>query len=127
MLDSGLLELFFVVVCMARCVVAIYVWLECFSDVESNLLQFLFRFDLIICLDNFPSHCGILRFSDLSDVYFSSGLTAKRMKENGSLFFTQLLLPICNSRESGIDGDDGVPFFSQSRAMTNMYAVGPKN
>ena len=79
MLDSSLLKLFFVVVCVARCVVAIDVWLECFSDVEANLLQFLFRFDLIICLDDFPSHCGILRFSDLSDVYFPSWRLLRRL------------------------------------------------
>ena len=37
------------------------------------------------------------------------GLTGERMK-NDPFFFLQLLLPVCDPKRSGIDGDDRMPF-----------------
>ena len=59
------------------------------------------------------------------DVLKKHGLTKERL-EKDPLFFFQLLLPICNPKLSGIEGDDRIPYFTHVRTCTNMYAVGQK-
>ena len=43
------------------------------------------------------------------------------------MLFFQLLLPICDPKQSGIDGDNGIPYFTHVRSCTNVYAVGPQD
>jgi len=43
--------------------------------------------------------------------------------KNDPFFFLQLLLPVCDPKRSGIDGDDRMPFFSTVTMHTNGYAV----
>ena len=50
------------------------------------------------------------------------GLTAERMKCD-PLFFLQLLLPFCDPKRSGVDGDGRMPFFTNASIYTNGYAV----
>ena len=60
------------------------------------------------------------------EVLKKHGLTLDRLR-NEPLFFLQLLLPICNPKLSGIDGDDRIPYFTHVCACTNSYAVGQKD
>jgi hypothetical protein len=53
------------------------------------------------------------------------GLTPERMKSD-PIFFLQLLLPICNPKCSGVDGDERMPFFTTVTANTNGYAISEK-
>jgi hypothetical protein len=49
-------------------------------------------------------------------------LTAERMKCD-PLFFLQLLLPFCDPKCSGVDGDGRMLFFTNASIYTNGYAV----
>lgn len=49
-------------------------------------------------------------------------LMAERMKCD-PLFFLQLLLPFCDPKRSGVDGDGRMPFFTNASIYTNGYAV----
>ena len=51
------------------------------------------------------------------------GLTQARMVDCDALFFHQLLLPMCNPRRSGIDGDPRLPFYSNVEIYSNLYAL----
>ncbi len=51
------------------------------------------------------------------------GLTIQRMKAFYSLFFLQLLLPICNPEQSGVKDDKDVHFLFVKQ-LTNMFVLG---
>ncbi|KAL7528119.1 hypothetical protein ACHAXR_005384 [Thalassiosira sp. AJA248-18] len=59
------------------------------------------------------------------DVLKQHGMTADRAK-NDPLFIFQLLLPMCDPKRSGINGDRRMPYFTTVRAHTNTYATGEK-
>lgn len=40
-----------------------------------------------------------------------------------SLFFLQLILPMCDPKQSGINGDSQKPFYSEVETFLNLYAV----
>ena len=48
------------------------------------------------------------------------------MQDKDALWFLQMLYPICDPKESGIEGDNRVPYYSHVTACTNIYAVGEK-
>ena len=50
------------------------------------------------------------------------GLTDKRMKNEDALFFTQLVIPICDPAKSGIKGDPRKPYYTKVASYTNSYA-----
>ena len=50
------------------------------------------------------------------------GLTKERMEIGDALFFYQLLLPMCDPAQSGIDGDPRKAFYSKVEGFTNSYA-----
>ncbi len=50
------------------------------------------------------------------------GLTADRVRNN-TMFFYQMLLPFCNSSESGVESDHRMPYFSNVSVFTNMYTM----
>jgi hypothetical protein len=52
------------------------------------------------------------------------GLVKSRMVEWDTLFFHQLLLPMCNPRWAGIEGDPHSPSFcSNMENFSNLYAL----
>jgi hypothetical protein len=53
----------------------------------------------------------------------SLGLTKERMKDNDALFFYQLLLPICDPQNSGIEDDGRMGFFHKVTKYTNIYGA----
>ena len=55
------------------------------------------------------------------------GLTKKRMEDCDALFFYQLLLPIVDGTESGIDDDVRIGFYETVARFTNLYAIMAKN
>ena len=55
------------------------------------------------------------------------GLTKKRMEDCDALFFYQLLLPIVDGTESGIDDDVRLGFYKTVARFTNLYAIMAKN
>ena len=52
----------------------------------------------------------------------AQGLDVTRISEEDSLFFLQLLLPLVDPTESGIENDLRHPFFHAVQAFTNSYA-----
>ena len=56
------------------------------------------------------------------DMLSKGGLTTARTIEGDDLFFNQLLLPICDPKRSGIQGDYRQSFFSEVEGFTNLYA-----
>ena len=56
------------------------------------------------------------------DVFRKHHMTPDRMKNEDALFFYQLLFPICNPKDSGVDGDNRMPYFSYAVRCTNGYA-----
>lgn len=61
------------------------------------------------CLDQ-----GLLKKMDL---------TPARMQEGDALFFRQLLLPMCDPRKSGIEGDPRTAYYTDKERFTNLYAT----
>jgi hypothetical protein len=57
-----------------------------------------------------------------ADRLLAHGLTAERVRTD-TLFFLQLLLPICDPKRSCHDGDGRMPFFSTATMHTNGYAI----
>lgn len=51
------------------------------------------------------------------------GLTKERMQKGDALFFHQLLLPMCDPKMSGINGDARKAFYSQVETFSNLYAI----
>lgn len=51
------------------------------------------------------------------------GLTAERMQSGDALFFWQCILPICEPKLSGIEGDPRNAFYTRASRFTNGYAV----
>jgi hypothetical protein len=51
------------------------------------------------------------------------GLTKKRVTEQDALFFYQLLLPLCDTRRSGITNDKRMSFYSEVESFSNAYAL----
>ena len=49
------------------------------------------------------------------------GLTARRMQEQDSLFFLQLLFPICDPKRSGVSNDPRTPFYFDVERFTGTY------
>ena len=60
------------------------------------------------------------------DAIKKHGLTVERMQSD-PLFFLQLLLPICDTKRSGIEDDQIMPFFIHACTCTNVYALGEKS
>lgn len=54
------------------------------------------------------------------------GLTEERIINDDALFFLQMLLPICDPKKSGIEGNDRMPFYSVLRPHSNTYVFGEK-
>ena len=50
------------------------------------------------------------------------GLTKERMISGDSLFFFQLLLPICSPRKSSIPNDERIALYSDVTNYSNLYA-----
>ena len=50
------------------------------------------------------------------------GLTDERMKSEDTLFFAQLVIPICNPAKSGIKGNPRKPYYTKVASYTNSYA-----
>ena len=50
------------------------------------------------------------------------GLTREKMQMGDSLFFYQLLFPICNPKKSGIPGDPRQAYYSEVTNFSNLYA-----
>ena len=57
------------------------------------------------------------------DVLKKLGLTSARLQNRDALFFYQLLLPICDPKRSGIDGDPREGFYSEAERFSNVYAA----
>jgi hypothetical protein len=51
------------------------------------------------------------------------GLTKERMVKGDALFFHQLLLPMCDPKMSGINGDTRKAFYSKVETFSNLYAI----
>ena len=69
--------------------------------------------------DPFPSdRMGYLD----ADLLRRLGLTSSIMKTNDFLFFYQLLLPMCDTERSGIDGDGRLPYYVKLEEWSNLYA-----
>lgn len=54
------------------------------------------------------------------------GCTAKTVKGRNFLWFLNLLLPVHETDETGIEGDERMPFFSWVARYTNAYAASSK-
>ena len=59
-----------------------------------------------------------------ANVLRKHGMTSTRMQDEDALFFYQMIFPICNPKNSGIDGDNRMPFFTFAASCTNIYAGG---
>lgn len=57
-----------------------------------------------------------------ADILKRLGLTKERMKEVDPLFFFQLLLPLCDTSKSGIEGDPRQSYYTELSGFTNLYA-----
>ena len=57
------------------------------------------------------------------DLLAKMGLTKERMANNDVLFFYQLLVPLCDPKQSGIVGDPRQPFYTDVAKFTNSYAI----
>ena len=70
-----------------------------------------------------PSRKGSLD----SEVLKKLGLTSDRMKEDDgapdSLFFYQLILPICDVSINGLEGDPRKSFYADVSTFTSLYAI----
>ena len=51
------------------------------------------------------------------------GITKERMTGQDALFFFQLLLPIVDSKQSGVDQDPRMPYYYLKNKFTNKYPV----
>jgi hypothetical protein len=51
------------------------------------------------------------------------GMTKERMTGQDALFFFQLLLPIVDSKQSGVDQDPRMPYYYLKNKFTNKYPV----
>ena len=68
----------------------------------------------------FPSY----RESKLDKDYLKKmGLTDQRMFDGDTLFFAQLILPICDPAMSGINGDPRKAYYLPVKTFTNTYAA----
>ena len=57
------------------------------------------------------------------DVLRELGMNAKVMETDNFLFFYQLILPICDTKKSGIDDDPRMSYYSAVERWSNFYAV----
>ena len=55
------------------------------------------------------------------------GLTKKRMDAKDALFFYQLLVPLVDPAQSGIEGDPRIGYYEEIAVHTNVCAMGVKN
>ena len=77
------------------------------------------RFDTSL-KDSFPkSRLGCLDV----DVLRELGMNSKVTETDNFLFFYQLILPICDTKKSGIDGDPRMSYYSAVESWSNLYAV----
>ena len=49
------------------------------------------------------------------------GLTLERLKNKDAFFFHQLLLPVHDSKNTGIDEDGQMPYYTKKAAWSNIY------
>lgn len=59
-----------------------------------------------------------------ANVLRKHGMSSTRMQDDDALFFYQMLFPIGNPKNSGVDGDNRMPYFSYAAICTNIYAGG---
>ena len=51
------------------------------------------------------------------------GLTKERMQKGSAIYFHKLLLPMCDLKMSGINGDARKAFHSKVETFSNLYAI----
>ena len=51
------------------------------------------------------------------------GLTAARIQDEDALFFYQLILPICDTKRSGIENDPRMSFYYELEFWTKKYIL----
>ena len=56
-----------------------------------------------------------------ADMLKKLGLTADKVKNLDALFFFQLILPLCDTKKSGIDGDPRMSYYTDVEKYTNVY------
>ena len=58
-----------------------------------------------------------------ADLLQKLGMNTDVLNHNDCLFFYQLLLPICNVEESGVEDDPRMLYYSEVENCSNLYAI----